>query len=113
MEGLHKIVAIKASLNKGLTDKLKAAFPKIIPVPKPSVLNQRIEDPNWLAGFTTGEGCFFCSIYKSKTPLGESVQLIFQLVQHNRDDYLMKSLIEYLECGLVFNQSFGGNCSSI
>jgi len=46
LEGLQKIVAIRASLNKGLTDNLKAAFPNIIPVPRPLVLNQRIEDPN-------------------------------------------------------------------
>jgi len=67
LEGLHKIVAIRASLNKGLTDNLKAAFPNIIPVPRPSVLNQRIEDPNWLAGFTTGEGCFYINIKNSSS----------------------------------------------
>ena len=31
IEGLHKIVAIKASLNLGLSDKLKVAFPNVIP----------------------------------------------------------------------------------
>ena len=38
MEGLEKIVAIKASLNNGLSAELKAAFPEIIPVPRPSVV---------------------------------------------------------------------------
>ena len=32
IEGLQKIVAIKASMNRGLSDKLKQAFPNIIPV---------------------------------------------------------------------------------
>lgn len=32
MEGLHKIASIKASLNNGLTDELKAAFPVLNPV---------------------------------------------------------------------------------
>jgi hypothetical protein len=45
-EGLYKIVAIKASMNKGLSDELKAAFPNITLVPRPNVLNQRIENPN-------------------------------------------------------------------
>jgi hypothetical protein len=46
MEGLGKIVAIKACMNLGLSDQLKAAFPKIIPVPRPIVEDQDIKDPN-------------------------------------------------------------------
>jgi len=34
LEGLLKIVSLKASLNLGLSDKLKAAFPNIIPSQK-------------------------------------------------------------------------------
>ena len=45
MEGLTKIVAIKASLNRGLSPKLEEAFPKITPVEKPKVKNQEILDP--------------------------------------------------------------------
>ena len=44
MEGLSKIVAIKASMNTGLSDELKAAFPDITPVQRPNVLNCRIKD---------------------------------------------------------------------
>ena len=47
IEGLSKIVAIKASMNTGLSDELKAAFPDITPVQRPNVLNCRIKDPNW------------------------------------------------------------------
>jgi hypothetical protein len=35
MEGLKKIVAIKASMNKGQSSKLKDAFPNILPVERP------------------------------------------------------------------------------
>jgi hypothetical protein len=45
-EGLKKIVAIKASINTGLSDQLKKAFPDIIPVKKPKVVDQAIRDPN-------------------------------------------------------------------
>lgn len=36
--GLKKIVAIRAALNLGLTDQLKAAFPNTVPVLRPSVI---------------------------------------------------------------------------
>jgi hypothetical protein len=45
-EGLSKIIAIKASMNLGLSDKLKAVFPKIFPVNRPLVIDQVISDPN-------------------------------------------------------------------
>jgi len=52
-EGLYKIVAIKASMNRGLSDELKKAFPNIVPVPRSLIVNQVINDPNWVAGFTS------------------------------------------------------------
>jgi LAGLIDADG endonuclease len=48
MEGLRKIVGIKASMNKGLSvrSELKAAFPDTISVPRPLVKDQEIKDPH-------------------------------------------------------------------
>jgi len=46
MEGLQKIVNLRASMNKGLSNELKVAFPKIIPIDRPSVLNCKIQDPS-------------------------------------------------------------------
>lgn len=37
IEGLRKIVAIRASINKGLSVTLKEAFPRIIPVSRPII----------------------------------------------------------------------------
>ena len=54
-----------------------------------------------MAGFTSGEGCFLIKISKSKTKLGESVQLEFQLTQHIRDENLMKSFISLFQCGTI------------
>ena len=67
IEGLQKIIAIKASINWGLSDVLKKAFPDVVPVVRPIVENSfpKIIDPNWLAGFTDAEGCFLINIYKS------------------------------------------------
>ena len=49
-------------------------------------------------------------IFKSKTKLGETVKLVFQLTQYNRDEQLMKSLVSYFECGRYVarnNNDFG------
>ena len=59
IEGVRKIVAIRVSMNLGLSDELRVAFPDIKPVPRPLINKNKIEDPNWLAGFISGEGCFF------------------------------------------------------
>jgi LAGLIDADG endonuclease len=109
MEGLRKIVAIKASLNKGLSEELKAEFPNNIPVTRPEVNLNSIKDPNWLAGFTTGEGSFLISIFKSKTLTGYAVRLRFNLTQHSRDTQLMKSLVDYLGCGRYVTAPLGYN----
>jgi len=45
LEGLAKIVAIKASNNLGLSEELKAAFPTIVPVQRPKVEEILIPDP--------------------------------------------------------------------
>jgi len=99
-EGLEKIVGIKAAINRGLSDKLKVAFPDIIPVAKPLVELAPI-NAYWLAGFVSGEGSFGVQIYKAKTKLGEAVKVIFTITQHIRDEQLMLNLIKYLDCGNV------------
>lgn len=51
MEGLQQIVNLRASMNDGLTDELKNAFPDTKPVPRPAVELKEIPDPHWVAGF--------------------------------------------------------------
>ena len=45
-EGFMKILAIKASMNHGLSEKLKVAFPDILAVERPLVIEKKIPDPN-------------------------------------------------------------------
>jgi hypothetical protein len=45
IEGLTKIVSIRASMNLGLTEGLKEAFPNITPIDRPKVEAQEIIDP--------------------------------------------------------------------
>lgn len=101
-EGLVKIVSIKVSLNNGLTPALVEAFPTITPIDRPLVEGMEIPDPNWVVGFTDGEGCFKIKTYKSSAyNLGMQVGFTFQLTQHIRDIILMKSLISYLGSGSI------------
>ena len=101
-DGLRQIVAIKAAMNLGLSEKLKFAFPHVVPVKRPLVELPQTIDPYWLAGFTSAEGCFMIKIQANETySLGFQVILKFQLTQDERDEQLMRILIEYLNCGYM------------
>jgi hypothetical protein len=85
---------------------LQIAFPDVIPKIRPLVVNKTIADPQWLAGFASAEGCFFVGIHKSSTiKIKVNVQLEFNLTQHSRDDLLIKSFIEYLNCGKAYKNN--------
>lgn len=107
IDGLKNIIALKASLNLGLTDDLNQAFPDITPVLRPSFKYPcLIPDLNWFAGFTDAEGCFFIVIKNSvNSTLKESVSLRFILTQHLRDEELLRSFITILGCGKYIPRS--------
>lgn len=104
-EGLRKIVAIKASINNGLSEGLKAAFPDVIPVLRSHRENIMINSPQWLAGFACGEGCVMVKIRKSKTSFNAIIELVFQINQHIRDVQLITCIAEYLNCGKIYKHS--------
>ena len=53
-----------------------------------------------MAGFTSGEGCFHVSVRKSSAyKLGFNVSLVFMVGQHYKDELLLKSFIDYFNCG--------------
>jgi LAGLIDADG endonuclease len=104
-DGLIKIISLRASLNNGLSDKLKIYFPSIIKVEKPKVNIPLNIDFNWIAGFFSGDGCFSVSIYKSKAHkvgFGITLQIIFS--QHSRDEMLFNSIKKMLKCGGVYKR---------
>jgi hypothetical protein len=104
-EGLQKIINIRASLNKGLTSLLLEAFPNTIALARPLLpLNNTKLDPQWVAGFTSGDGCFKVSIRESKLyKTGSRVALLFVVTQHIRDELLLKSLIDFFGCGQTYS----------
>lgn len=104
-EGLRKIIAIRASINNGLSEALKEAFPGIIPALRPETNNISIYNPQWLAGFTSGEGSFGVKVRNPKENSNVFIELILQMSQHVRDKQLMACIAEYLECGKIYKHS--------
>jgi len=94
--GLIKIVNLKASLNKGLSDKLKIDFPNAIKVERSKVNIPISINYNLIARFFSGDGCFSIAIYKSSTnkiSYGIILQIIF--TQHSRDEVLFNRIKMY------------------
>ena len=105
-KGLLEILSIKASLNWGLPDVLKKAFPDIVPKNRPGL--KGVFDPQWLAGFAEGESCFFVEKSVSKTHRsGYQVRLKFIISQDVRDVAILNSFKNYLNCGGVITDSRG------
>jgi len=86
------------AMNKGLSDNLKAEFPLSVPYPRPLIEKTEIPHPNWIAGFSSGDGHFSVLIRQPST-----VVLRFVISQHKRDQQLMTKLIEYFNCGRLVN----------
>lgn len=103
-EGFNKIISLKASLNWGLSSTLKSFFPHITPSKRPTIDTKNIPNPNWISGFTAGEGSFDVNIVKSKSnKIGYQVQLRHRICQHDRDQKLVELLKDYFGTGSLIN----------
>ena len=106
-KGLQKILNLKASLNKGISESLSYYFPDIIKVKKPNVNTTKNIDNNWLAGFFSGEGCFKIDISKSNTcKTGYAIRLCISIVQHTKDEILMNNIKNTLGLGSIYKYSY-------
>lgn len=107
-EGLIKILSLKASLNKGFSDKLRISFPNIMKAIRPKIIIPSNIDYNWIAGFFSGEGCFHVYIGKRKDmKTGYAVHLLLYINQHSRDEVLINRFKSIFGCGYTFNHSSG------
>lgn len=102
--GLLNVVNIKASMNNGLSENLKAEFPLSVPYPAPQIGNPEIPHPLWIAGFTSGDGCLSVLIRRpSASQKNFRVVLRFVISQHKKDKQLMTKFIDYFNCGRLVN----------
>jgi len=113
-KGLNEVVGLKASLNRGLPEELKTSFAHVTPIIPYAVqaltrdVARAIPHKMWMAGFVAGEGSFFVNIFKSSHhKVGYQVRLEIEIVQHMRDELLIKSFISFFDCGIVSNYSKG------
>ena len=108
LEGLYQIINIKASMGR-LKNKIKKEFiPALRPVERPIIYTNNIPNPNWLSGFTTGEGNFQVWIAESKSnKVGYQVTLMFRIGQYGPkgDLKLMELLTKYLSAGKLHKNS--------
>lgn len=106
--GFEELISIRSSLNLGLADNIQAEFPNIIPCHRPLVENSEIPHPQWIAGFTTGEGSFIVLVRPESTNNNkeEKYRIVLRctISQHKRDQQLMEKVISYLNCGRLLNQ---------
>lgn len=105
--GFRKIIEIKASMNWGLSDELNSKFPEIIPMLRPLVLDNKIPHPEWMAGFTSGEGSFMVRVKQSSNLKGWNLELKFQITQHTKDAQLLASFQSFFGCG-KYKEKTGG-----
>ena len=66
------------------------------------VQSQARLDPQWVAGFVDGEGCFFVGI-NPHPEMTAKFQILPELtvVQHQRDVQILYALKEFFKCGVV------------
>jgi hypothetical protein len=89
-------------MNKGLFDKLVAQFPDISLVERPVLINKRIINGNWLAGFTDGEGSFYIRIKEASSAKSiNRVSFFFSINQSIRDSDLIYDISKFLNCGTI------------
>ena len=89
-------------MNLGLSPTLKINFPTVVPLFRPEVSGLSIQNPNWLTGFVDGEGYFYVkSLKNNKYSTGFSVNLVFSISQHVRDEALLTTFLDYLGCGRI------------
>ena len=108
-DGFTEILSVRATMNLGLPEELKIAFPNIIPALRPVVIAKNIKDPNWVAGFVSADGTFIISIYNRDIKTRSAVRLMFKITQHSRDEALLKSLVNSLGCGRYYAASSSYN----
>jgi len=55
----------------------------------------------------SGEGCFTVNIKQVEGKRITSINFIFFIAQHSRDELLVRNLVDYLSCGYLYRKSSG------
>lgn len=86
-------------MNLGLKDSLRKAFShEIISIPRSEIKNPSVPHGMWMAGFMSGEGCFFVHA----RPNIRKISIFIKIAQDKRDDKLIESFVEYFGEGRCY-----------
>lgn len=66
IDGLQKIVNVKASIILSTSDLVNLEFNNVNPVERSLIQITNISDPNWISGYVSGEVNFYAGI-RNKT----------------------------------------------
>jgi hypothetical protein len=97
LQGLQNVINIRATLNFGLSKEIQLMFPETVPLPRPLREDCVIPHPQWIAGFTSGEGNFSVSLDK-----GIFKSLLFKITQHEKDVALLTAISKEFNCGYCY-----------
>jgi hypothetical protein len=108
-------LSLKNILNRGLTKTTKGNE-NIDKIERPLHLvnydDFKSIDPQWLFGFTVGDGSFDIKITeRNKTKF--QVELRFRITQHIRDSQLLVIIANYLGCVKVYIRSTNLTCDLV
>lgn len=102
LDGLYKLIGLRYNLNRGISEELLEAFKseiiskKIQPVDRPEFKFKGILDPNWISGFSSGDGSFNIKIANSETTkIGSRVQLRFTIGLLLREREVIEGIAKY------------------
>lgn len=103
LTGLFRLVGLKATLNWGLSDKLKESFPTVKPITRPLVELSAKTNLNWIRGFIEAEGSFQVITQEINNKTITSLRL--SITQHIRDEILLNNFVSFLQCGRYYKWS--------
>jgi LAGLIDADG endonuclease/NADH-ubiquinone/plastoquinone oxidoreductase, chain 3 len=93
-DGLKQIISIRGAINRGLSDKLKEAFPYVTSMERPTFEISEVPlDPNWISGFSEGDSSFIITIRSNSThKQGWGVEAIYSIELNEREYPLLMKI---------------------
>lgn len=89
--GLNAILSLKSILNWGLNEKIKAQFPNVKSLDRPTFEVSNLPlDPYWVSGFSEGDSSFYIQIFNESR-----VTVVYNIELHDREVPLLYKLKEF------------------
>lgn len=102
-KGLEQIIKNKSAMNLGVSNQLKVEFPNVIPLIRPPfITSDETLNPDWVSGFTEGDGSFFVNINSDTN----HVRPVMSIVLNIREKPLLIKIQQFFEgIGYIYTSS--------